>query len=394
MDTQAIIAMERDFLLQVYPRPDIVLDHGDGCRVVDTEGRSYIDCVAGIAVNALGYGDPDLLAVLHEQAGKLWHVSNLYHTEPQARLAQLLCETSFADRVHFANCGASANESAFKFARRYTREQGLDDKYTIVAFSGGFHGRLFGSLAATDRPKYQAPFAPLMPGVRFAPFNDLDAAAATIRDDVCAVIVEPIQGEGGVHPAAGDFLAGLRGLCDEHNALLILDEVQCGLGRSGTLWAYEGYGVQPDMLTAAKPLAGGLPMGAVLLTQRVADAIHPFDHASTFAGGPLVSAVAAALVQKVSQPAFLHAVQEKGAYLRARLAQLNSPHILEVRGVGLLVGLELDIPAADVVKAGYQQGLLLVGAGPNVLRLAPPLIISRAEIDQVVERLEDILADW
>jgi acetylornithine/succinyldiaminopimelate/putrescine aminotransferase len=233
-----------------------------------------------------------------------------------------------------------------------------------------------------------------MPGVRFAAFNDLDSAAAAIGDDVCAVIVEPIQGEGGVHPATSEFLVGLRALCDQHNALLIFDEVQCGLGRSGTLWAYEGYGVQPDMLTTAKPLAGGLPMGAVLMTQRVADAIHPYDHASTFAGGPLVSAVAAALVNKINQPALLAAVAEKGEYLRDRLAELNSPHILEVRGAGLLVGLELDIPAADVVKAGYEHGLLLVGAGPNVLRLAPPLVISHDEIDQVVARLASILVDW
>jgi acetylornithine/N-succinyldiaminopimelate aminotransferase len=403
MDTQTIIDLEHEFLLQVYPRPDFVLDRGQGCRVVDTEGREYIDCVAGIAVNALGHGDPDLLAALHQQADKLWHTSNLYHTAPQARLAQLLCETSFADRVHFANCGASANESAFKFARRYARERaqsqtrpsgGGDDKHHIVAFSGGFHGRLFGSLAATDRPKYQQPFEPLMPGVRFARFNDLDSAAAAIRDDVCAVIVEPIQGEGGVHLATPQFLAGLRTLCDQHDALLILDEVQCGLGRSGTLWAYQGYGVQPDMLTTAKPLAGGLPMGAVLMTQPVADAIQPFDHASTFAGGPLVSAVAVALVQKVSQPAFLQSVRESGDYLRERLAELNSPHILAVRGKGLLIGVDLAIPAADMVKAGYGQGLLLVGAGPNVLRLAPPLIISRAEIDQVVQRLQNILVDW
>jgi acetylornithine/succinyldiaminopimelate/putrescine aminotransferase len=414
MDTQTIIDLEHEFLLQVYPRPDFVLERGQGCRVLDSQGREYIDCVAGIAVNALGYGDPDLLAALHQQADKLWHVSNLYHTQPQARLAQILCETSFADRVHFANCGASANESAFKFARRYARERARSvppggfaqtgpsrgetgagfAKHLIVAFSGGFHGRLFGSLAATDRPKYQEPFAPLMPGVRFARFNDLDSAAVAVQDDVCAVIVEPVQGEGGVHPATRDFLAGLRALCDQHDALLIFDEVQCGLGRSGTLWAYEGTGVQPDMLTTAKPLAGGLPMGAVLLTQAVADAIHPFDHASTFAGGPLVSAVAVALLQKVSQPAFLAAVQENGEYLRERLAELNSPHVLEVRGQGLLIGLELDIPAADVVKAGYEHGLLLVGAGPNVLRLAPPLVISRDEIDLVAARLASILVNW
>ncbi len=399
MDTQKIIDAEQSYLLQVYQRPNIVLERGQGCRVVDSQGREYIDCVAGIAVNALGYGESDLLAALHEQADKLWHVSNLYHTEPQARLAKLLCETSFADRVHFANCGASANESAFKFARRYARERaqsaaGPFEKYHIVAFTNGFHGRLFGSLAATDRPKYQQPFEPLMPGVRFAAFNDLASAAAAMGDDVCALIVEPIQGEGGVHPATPEFLAGLRQLCRQHDALLIFDEVQCGLGRSGALWAYQTYDVTPDMLTAAKPLAGGLPMGAVLMTQAVADAIHPFDHASTFAGGPLVSAVAAALVQKVSQPAFLQATRANGDYLRQRLAELKSPHILAVRGAGLLIGLELDIPAAEVVSAGYRHGLLLVGAGPNVLRLAPPLIIDRPEIDQVVERLQAILGDW
>lgn len=391
MNTQDIINLEHTYVLQVYPRPDFVLDHGQGCRVYDTEGREYIDCVAGIAVNALGYGDPDLIQALTEQAGKLWHVSNLYHTAPHARLAKLLCETSFADRVHYANCGASANESAFKFARRYARDRHGPGKHVIVAFTGGFHGRLFGSLAATDRPKYQEPFQPLMPGVRFARFNDVESAEAAIGDDVAAVIVEPVQGEGGVHPATPEFLAALRRLCDQHDALLIFDEVQCGLGRTGTLWAYQGYGVTPDMLTSAKPLAGGLPMGAVLMTQRVADAIHPFDHASTFAGGPLVAAVAERLVARVSDPAFLEAVRAKGDYLRQRLAALDSPHVREVRGRGLLIGVELDIPAADVVKAAYAHGLLTVGAGPNVLRLVPPLIISFQEIDLVVERLSAVL---
>lgn len=391
MDTQDIINLEHTYVLQVYPRPDFVLDHGQGCRVYDTEGREYIDCVAGIAVNALGYGDPELIQALTEQAGKLWHVSNLYHTAPHARLAKLLCETSFADRVHYANCGASANESAFKFARRYARDRHGPGKHVIVAFTGGFHGRLFGSLAATDRPKYQEPFQPLMPGVRFARFNDVESAEAAMGNDVAAVIVEPVQGEGGVHPATPEFLAALRRLCDRHDALLIFDEVQCGLGRTGTLWAYQGYGVTPDMLTSAKPLAGGLPMGAVLMTQRVADAIHPFDHASTFAGGPLVAAVAERLVARVSDPAFLEAVRAKGEYLRQRLAALESPHVREVRGRGLLIGVELDIPAADVVKAAYAHGLLTVGAGPNVLRLVPPLIISYQEIDLVVERLSAVL---
>lgn len=393
MNTNELISLDHDYLLQVYARADFVLDHGHGCIVVDTDGREYIDCVAGIAVNALGYDDPDLLAALHGQAGKLWHVSNLYHTAPQARLAKLLCQTSFADKVFFSNCGASANESAFKFARRYALDTHGEGKHTIVAFSGGFHGRLFGSLAATDRPKYQQPFAPLMPGVRFAQFNDRDSAAAAITDDVCAVIVEPVQGEGGVHPATAEFLQAVRDLCDQHDALLIFDEVQCGLGRTGHLWAYENYGVAPDMLTAAKPLAGGLPMGAVLMTQRVADAIHPFDHASTFAGGPLVAAVAEALVAKVSRPDFLERVQDKGVYLQEKLAEINSPHIVEIRGQGLLLGIELDIAAADVVNAGYRHGLLTVGAGPNVLRLVPPLIIDYDEIDQVVDRLTTILTE-
>ena len=392
MDQQTIIDLEHNYLLQVYPRPDFVLERGQGCRLYDSDGTEYIDCVAGIAVNALGYGDPVLLKILEQQASKLWHVSNLYHTAPHARLAKLLCETSFADRVHYANCGASANESAFKFARRYAREHGAEEKHTIVAFSGGFHGRLFGSLAATDRPKYREPFEPLMPGVRFATFNDLDSAQQAMDDNVCAIVVEPIQGEGGIHLATSQFLRGLRALCDERDALLIFDEVQCGLGRSGTLWAYEGYDVLPDMLTVAKPLAGGLPMGAVLMTERVAETIHPFDHASTFAGGPLVAAVAEAVVSRVSRPQFLESVREKGRYLLDRLARIESTHVQEVRGQGLLVGVQLDIPATQVVEQGYQHGLLTVGAGPNVLRLVPPLIISQEEVDLVVDRLDLILA--
>lgn len=391
MDTQTIVDLEHTYVLPVYPRPGFVLDHGQGCRVFDTDGREYIDCVAGIAVNALGYGDQELLQALQEQAAKLWHASNLFHTAPHARLAKLLCDTSFAGRVHYANCGASANESAFKFARRYARERHGEGKHTIVAFSGGFHGRLFGSLAATDRPHYQAPFQPLMPGVRFSTFNDLDAAGAAIRGDVCAVIVEPVQGEGGVHAATPEFLSGLRALCDAHDALLIFDEVQCGLGRTGHLWAYQGYQVAPDMLTTAKPLAGGLPMGAVLITPSVASTIHPYDHASTFAGGPLVAAVAEKVVARVSEPPFLESVARKGSLFQERLAEINSPHIQEVRGKGLLIGVVLDIPVAEVVTAGYGQGLLLVGAGPNVLRLVPPLVISEDEIDQVIQRLSRIL---
>ena len=387
------IDLEQRYVAGTYARAPFVLERGQGCWVYDTEGRAYLDCVAGIAVNALGHADPELVAALTEQASTLWHVSNLYHTAPQARLAKKLCDSSFADRVFFCNSGAEANEGAFKFARKWAYEHYGPEKHVIVAFTGAFHGRTFGALAATPREKYQAPYRPLVPGVRIAPFNDLPGTAAVMGDDVCAVIVEPVQGEGGVYPADPAFLQGLRELCDRHHALLAFDEVQCGLGRTGTLWAYQGYGVAPDLLTVAKPLGGGLPMGAVLMTEAVAEVMHPGDHGSTFAASPLVASVAEALVNRVSDPAFLADVAAKGAYLRERLEELNSPHILEVRGRGLMLGADLDLPAADLVGAGYRHGLLLVGAGPNTLRLVPPLVISRGEIDLLMERLTAAFQD-
>jgi predicted acetylornithine/succinylornithine family transaminase len=392
-DAREVMELEERYVLQTYARPGFVLERGEGCWVYDTEGRAYLDCVAGIAVNALGHADPGLAAVLAQQAGRLWHVSNLYHTAPQARLAQKLCESSFADRVFFCNSGAEANEGAFKFARKWAGDHFGPEKHVIVAFTGAFHGRTFGALAATPREKYQAPYRPLMPGVRIAPFNDLDGAAEAMGDDVCAVVVEPVQGEGGIHPASEEFLSGLRALCDRHHALLIFDEVQCGLGRTGALWAHQSYGVVPDILTAAKPLAGGMPMGAVLMTQAVAEVMHPGDHGSTFAASPLVAAVAEAALDRINQPEFLADVVAKGQYLRERLEELNSPHMVEIRGRGLMVGVDLDVPAGDLVTAGYAHGLLTVNAGPNTLRLVPPLIISRQEIDQLIERLESILQE-
>jgi len=392
-EPETIFDLEHEYVLQTYARAPFVLDHGQGCWLYDTEGHAYLDCAAGIAVNALGHADPELVATLTEQAGKLWHVSNLFHTAPQARLARQLCETSFADRVFFANSGAEANEGAFKFARKWAHENFGGDKSAIVAFTGAFHGRTFGALAATPREKYQAPFRPLLPGVRIAPFNDLAGTAAVLGDDVCAVIVEPVQGEGGIHPATPEFLAGLRELCDRHNALLIFDEIQCGMGRTGQLWAYQMTGVTPDILTAAKPLAGGLPMAAILMAQRVADTMHVGEHGSTFSAGPLVASVAEKVVARVADPAFLADVRAKGAYLMERLAELNSPHIQAVRGRGLMVGVDLDIPAADVTSAGHRHGLIVINAGTNTLRLVPPLIITRAEIDQLIERLSAVLAE-
>ncbi len=404
MDAQEVMNLEQEYVLGVYGRAPFVLERGDGCTLYDTSGKSYVDCVAGIAVNALGYNDAGINAALAQAAATgMWHTSNLYHSAPHAQLAQMLCAGSFADKVHFSNSGAEANEGAFKFARRYARAQGHGegghaDKYEILAFSGAFHGRTFGALAATPRPKYQEPFTPLMPGVRFATFNDLASARAQMDDRVCAIIVEPIQGEGGIYPASEEFLRGLRQLADAHDALLIYDEVQCGVGRTGTFWAYQGLAqdgdadaLAPDILTAAKPLAGGMPMGAILMRQKVADAMHKGEHGSTFAGGPLVTSVATHVVGRIQQPAFLAEVEAKGNLLREMLEELNSPHIVEVRGKGLMVGVELDIDAAPVIAAAYDRGILLVNAGPNVLRLVPPLIISEEQIGFVVGAIGEVL---
>ena len=404
MNAQELIALEHDYVLGVYSRPEFVLERGTGCTLYDTDGRAYLDCAAGIAVNALGYDDPGVNQAMQEAASTgILHTSNLYHTAGHARLAQLLCETSFADKVHFSLTGADANEGAFKFARRYAREHGHEDKYEILAFSNAFHGRLFGSLAATPRPKYQDAFKPLMPGVRFATFNDLESARAqmAVRDSrgqeggerVCAIIVEPVQGEGGIYPATQEFLQGLRDLADEYDALLIFDEVQCGVGRTGTLWAYQGYGVEPDILTAAKPLAGGLPIGAILMRQKVAGAMHKGDHASTFAGGPYTTHVARHVISRIAEPEFLASVQEKGQLLKDLLEELNSPHIVEIRGKGLIVGAELDIEAGPVIAQAIERGLLVINAGPNVLRFVPPLIISHDEIKRAVSVVGDILRE-
>ncbi len=387
MDAQEIIRLEEENVLGVYSRAPFVLERGAGCTLYDTDGRAYLDCAAGIAVNALGYDDAGIRQTAEAalQTGLL-HSSNLYHTTPQVELAALLCATSFADKVHFSLTGADANEGAFKFARRYARTHGGPDKYEILAFTNAFHGRLFGSLAATPRPKYQEPFRPLMPGVRFAQFNDLASARAQMDERVCAIIVEPIQGEGGIHVATPEFLAELRALADEFDALLIYDEVQCGVGRTGALWAYQSYGEEfaPDLLTAAKPLAGGLPIGAILMRQRVADAIHKGDHASTFAGGPLTTRVAHHVVSRIAAPDFLAAVRAKGALLREMLEELNSPHIVEVRGRGLMVGVQLDIDAAPIIARAYERGLILVNAGADVLRFVPPLVIGEDELAQAV----------
>ncbi|MFQ3565649.1 MAG: aspartate aminotransferase family protein [Aggregatilineales bacterium] len=393
MTRHPIIELENQHLVQSYKRPPFVLERGEGVMLYDTAGNAYLDWVAGIAVNALGYADPELTAVIQRAASGLLHTSNLYYTAPQAELAALLCAKSFADRVFFTNSGAEANEGAIKFARKAAYASGNPHKTEIVCFSHAFHGRTMGALALTPKEKIQAPFRPLMPSVVVVEYNDIASAEAIINENTAAVFVEPVQGEGGIHLATDVFLQRLRQLCDQYNALLVFDEVQCGLGRTGTLWSNEPSGVEPDIMTLAKPLAGGLPIGAILTTNAVADHIQPGDHGSTFAGGPLITTVAHHVLERVSRPDFLAHVREVGGYLMERLKELNSPFIREVRGRGLMVGLELTIDVSPLIEAGYRHGLLLLNAGPNVIRFVPPLIVQRHHVDILIEKLAAMLIE-
>ncbi|GIK66496.1 MAG: acetylornithine aminotransferase [Chloroflexota bacterium] len=391
-NTETTLAQGKNYLAQTYARAPFVITHGEGMTVWDSTGKSYLDFVAGIAVMALGHSDPGVVQVMQEQAATLMHVSNLYYTPPQIQLAVQLCEASFADKVFFCNSGAEANEACIKFARKYARANGHQDKTEIIGFSHAFHGRTIGVLSVTPKPQYQDAFQPLMPGVHILPYNDIEAAQAAIGPHTCAVMIEPIQGEGGIHAATPKFLQTLRDLCDQYDALLIFDEVQCGLGRTGDLWAHTASGVTPDLMSLAKPLAAGLPIGAALMTDKVNAALAPGDHGSTFAGGSVVCAVASYALSRINTPEMLGHVQETGEYLMERLAELNSPHILDVRGRGLMIGMELDFPAAEVIQAGYDAGFLLVNAGPNVIRFVPPLIVEKQHIDALITFLSSFLA--
>lgn len=396
MKAQEVIKLEQKYVAHTYNRAPMVFERGEGVTLYDTEGNEYLDFVAGIAVNAFGYGDTDILDALDGQARKLIHVSNLYHTEPHALLARDLCEHSFADRVFFCNSGTEANEGAMKFARKWARERsGDDEKCEIVTFSHAFHGRSMGALAVTYNAKYRKPFEPLIQGVRWAKYNDIETAEEVIGERTAAVIVEPLQGEGGVQPASRPFLRGLRDLCDMNGAALIFDEVQCGMGRTGTLWAYEQYRVEPDIMTLAKPLGSGLPIGAIFMTEDIASVLAPGDHGSTFAASPLITSVARVVFEKIRQEDLLMHVQDVGGYMGERLSELtDDEHVVEARGRGLIWGLELveEVAVGDVVSAGYEHGIITAPAGRNTLRLVPPLIVKEEHVDQVVDTIEEILS--
>jgi acetylornithine/N-succinyldiaminopimelate aminotransferase len=390
-----MIEHQADALLGVYRPAGPVFVAGEGSYLIAEDGTRYLDFTAGIAVNALGYGDADFTAAVRQalESG-LVHTSNLFRTRPAADLAAWLTEHSFADRVFFCNSGAEANEGAFKFARRWARQNGAEEKSEIVAFRGSFHGRTFGALAATDRASYQEPFLPLMPGVRFCEVGAVqELEGVIVGRRTAAVIIEPIQAEGGVLPVPAHFLRALREICDRERVLLIFDEVQVGLGRTGTLWAHQTSGVEPDLMTLAKPLAGGLPMGAVLIREHVAQTIQPGDHATTFGGGPLVASAALAVCRKIGDDSFLAEVRRKGELLAERLGglALRRGSVVAVRGTGMIWGVQLSIPAAPVVTAALEAGLLLVGAGPDVVRIVPPLTTSDAELIEGLSILEGVL---
>jgi predicted acetylornithine/succinylornithine family transaminase len=386
--------MSARYEVGVYARNPITFVRGRGCELWDAAGKRYLDFFAGLAVNALGHCHPAVVDAVQAQVATLLHVSNLYHTEPTARLARLLCEHSFADRVFLCNSGAEANEAAIKLARRWGADHG-GGRFEILATHGSFHGRTLATLTATGQEKYHQGFQPLLPGIRLVPFGDVTALAEAVRDETVAILLEPIQGEGGVVVPDAAYLPAVRQLADQRGLLLMLDEVQCGLGRTGRLFAHEHSDVVPDVMTLAKALGGGLPIGAMCTTERVAAAFSPGTHGSTFGGNPVACAAAAATLERIADPALLAHVRATGTYLRERLENLAARRgvITRVRGVGLMLGAVLDRPGAGIARRALDHGLLVNCTAEAVLRFLPPLVIDTVQIDEGLAILDEVLAD-
>ena len=392
MPTEELKDFAAKYLMQTYARQPISIVRGRGAKVYDMEGREYIDFVGGIAVNILGHGHPDLVQAIQRQAAQLIHVSNLYYTEPQVRLAQMLVDHSCADRVFFCNSGAEANEAAIKLARRYGHEKHGANRFEIITMKNSFHGRTMATLTATGQEKVQKGFEPLVPGFVYAPFNDFSAIESLVTDKTTAIMLEPIQGEGGVQVADQAYLKNLRELCTQKDILLIFDEVQTGMGRTGTLFAYEQLGVEPDIMTLAKGLGGGMPIGACLAKDAVAAVFTAGTHASTFGGNPLACAAGLAVCRILIEGRVLEQARRMGDYLAKGLADFKDRHraVRDVRGLGLLQGLEVEIDAKAVVADCLTRGVLVNATSERVLRFVPPLIITQAEIDRVLEVLSSI----
>ena len=392
MLTEEIQRLTDQYVMNTYDRLPLSIVRGRGCQVYDAEGRDYLDCVAGIAVNALGYGHPDLVSAVERQVRHLVHTSNLFYTQPQSELAHQLVEHSFADKVFFCNSGAEANEAAIKLARRYAHHYVGPNRSDIITMINSFHGRTLATLTATGQTKVQEGFDPLVPGFTYVPFNDFSALQKQVSDRTAAIMLEPVQGEGGVVVADQAYLKAVRDLCTQQNILLIFDEVQTGMGRTGTLFAYEQLGIQPDIMTLAKGLGGGFPIGACLATEQVAQAFSPGSHASTFGGNPLACTVALQVLRVLLEGGELDRSRGKGAYLAKGLQAMKEqfPFIKEVRGLGLLQGLELSVDGKPIVMECLARRVIINCTMGRVLRFVPPLIITTAEIDRLLTILSDV----
>lgn len=389
-ETKQYIDRAEEVLYKTYNRFPVVFDCGEGVKLYDVEGNEYLDFGAGIAVMGLGYGCKELNDAVKAQVDKLYHISNLFYNEPAVEAGERLLKASGMDKVFFTNSGTEAIEGALKIAKRYAYNRGMAPDYEIIAMKHSFHGRSLGALSVTGNDHYQEPFAPLIPGIRFAEFNNLDSVKALFNEKTCAVLMETVQGEGGIYPATEEFIQGVRALCDEHDALLMLDEIQCGMGRTGEMFAWQGYGVKPDVMTAAKALGNGVPIGAFLASGKAASAMVPGDHGTTYGGNPLVCAAAAKVLALFEERQITDHVKEIGAYLWEKLDEMVDKYacITAHRGKGLIQGLEFDMPVAPVVtNALLQQKLVLISAGNNIIRFVPPLVIEKADVDEMVCRL-------
>ncbi len=391
---QEYIEKAESEIYKTYNRFPIVFDHGEGVRLYDTDGEEYLDFGAGIAVMGLGYNDPEFNEALKEQVDKLLHTSNLFYNVPAVEAGELILKASGMDKVFFTNSGTEAVEGALKIARRYAYNKDGGHDHEIIAMNHSFHGRSFGALSVTGNDHYQEPFKPLLPGIKFADFNDLDSVKEQLNDKTCAIIMETVQGEGGIYPADEEFLTGVRALCDEHDMLLILDEIQCGMGRTGTMFAWQKYGVKPDVMTVAKALGNGVPVGAFLAAGKAATAMFPGDHGTTYGGNPFVTAAAFKVLELFEKRKIVDHVKEMGEYLAAKLKSLADRYdiITDQRGMGLIQGLEFTVPVAPIVsQALLEQKLVLISAGANVIRFVPPLVIEKEHVDEMVEKLEAVL---
>lgn len=391
MEKQQYIDRAEHALYKVYNRFPVVFDHGEGVKLYDTDGQEYLDFGAGIAVMGLGYSCDEVKNAVKEQMDKLPHISNLFYNEPAISAGEKLLAVSQMDKVFFTNSGTEAIEGALKIAKRYAYNKGMAPDYEIIAMKHSFHGRSLGALSLTGNDHYQEPFAPLIPNIRFAEFNNLDSVKALFSDKTCAVIMETIQGEGGIYPATEEFIKGVRALCDEHDALLMLDEIQCGMGRSGEMFAWQDYGVKPDVMTTAKALGNGTPVGAFLACGKAATAMVPGDHGTTYGGNPLVCAAANAVLDVFKEKNIVGHVKEVGAYLYEKLEELVVEYdcVIAHRGKGLIQGLEFNSAVGPVVtNALIEQHLVLISAGANIIRFVPPLVIEQADVDEMVVRLK------